>query len=161
MLVTCGLLDAWANALFLVATRHGMLTVVAALGALYPAATLMLARTALGERLARAQFGGVCPGGRRGGAGRRRLRRTAGAVRCVAAPLPGSRTPYTSQRGGPAVASDGKMDDARGRAKRAAGELTDDDDLRNEGKVDQASGKVKSKVGEAADKVKGLFDKRA
>lgn len=59
------------------------------------------------------------------------------------------------------MASDGKMDDARGRAKRAAGELTDDDDLRNEGKVDQASGKVKSKVGEAADKVKGLFDKRA
>lgn len=47
MLVTCGLLDAWANALFLVATRHGMLTVVAVLGALYPAATLMLARTVL------------------------------------------------------------------------------------------------------------------
>lgn len=59
MLVTCGLLDAWANALFLVATRHGMLTVVAVLGALYPAATLMLARSVLGERLARPQLGGV------------------------------------------------------------------------------------------------------
>jgi uncharacterized membrane protein len=59
MLVTCGLLDAWANALFLVATRHGMLSVVAVLGALYPAATLLLARGVLGERLARPQLGGV------------------------------------------------------------------------------------------------------
>jgi uncharacterized membrane protein len=59
MLVTCGLLDAGANALFMVATRHGMLTVVAVLGALYPAATLLLARSVLGERLARPQLGGV------------------------------------------------------------------------------------------------------
>jgi uncharacterized membrane protein len=63
MLITCGLLDAWANALFLVATRHGMLTVVAVLGALYPAATLMLARSVLGERLARPQLGGVALAG--------------------------------------------------------------------------------------------------
>jgi uncharacterized protein YjbJ (UPF0337 family) len=58
------------------------------------------------------------------------------------------------------VANDGNVDDAKGRVKRAAGDLTNDDDLRNEGKVDQASGKVKGKVGEAADKVKGLFNKR-
>jgi uncharacterized protein YjbJ (UPF0337 family) len=57
------------------------------------------------------------------------------------------------------VANDGNMDDAKGRAKRAVGDLTGDDDLRNEGKVDQASGKAKSKIGEAADKVKGIFKK--
>lgn len=59
MLVACGLLDAWANAMFLMATRHGMLTLVAVLGALYPAATLLLARGVLGERLARPQLSGV------------------------------------------------------------------------------------------------------
>lgn len=46
------------------------------------------------------------------------------------------------------------VDDAKGRVKEAAGDLTGDDSLKNEGKVDQASGKVKDKVGDAADKVK-------
>jgi drug/metabolite transporter (DMT)-like permease len=59
MLVACGLLDAWANALFLLATNHGMLTLVSVIGALYPATTLLMARTVLGERLARPQIGGV------------------------------------------------------------------------------------------------------
>ncbi len=45
-------------------------------------------------------------------------------------------------------------DDAKGRVKEAAGNLTGDDDLKNEGKVDQAAGTVKDKVGDAADKVK-------
>lgn len=45
-------------------------------------------------------------------------------------------------------------DDAKGRVKEAAGDLTGDDSLKNEGKVDQAAGKVKGKVGDAADKVK-------
>ena len=49
---------------------------------------------------------------------------------------------------------DGKKDDLDGRAKEAAGDLTDNDDLKREGKVDQATGKVKEKVGEAADKVR-------
>ncbi len=49
---------------------------------------------------------------------------------------------------------DGSADDAKGRAKEAAGTLTGDDDLKNEGKVDQASGTVKDKVGDTADKVK-------
>jgi uncharacterized protein YjbJ (UPF0337 family) len=42
----------------------------------------------------------------------------------------------------------------KGRAKEAAGDLTDDDDLENEGKVDRASGAIKDKVGKATDKVK-------
>jgi uncharacterized protein YjbJ (UPF0337 family) len=49
---------------------------------------------------------------------------------------------------------DGTTDDLKGRAKKAAGELTDDESLKNEGRVDQASGTVKDKVGDAADKVK-------
>ena len=57
---------------------------------------------------------------------------------------------------------DGKKDDLMGRAKEAAGDLTDDDDLKREGKVDRATGKVKEKAGEAADKarekVKDLTD---
>jgi uncharacterized protein YjbJ (UPF0337 family) len=49
---------------------------------------------------------------------------------------------------------DGKFDEMKGRAKEAAGDLTDDDDLENEGKVDRASGAIKDKVGKATDKVK-------
>ena len=49
---------------------------------------------------------------------------------------------------------DGKVDDAKGKVKEAAGDLTDDDSLKNEGKVDQATGSVKDKVGDASDKVK-------
>ncbi|HLM65394.1 MAG TPA: EamA family transporter [Acidimicrobiales bacterium] len=63
MLVACGLLDAWANALLLFATHHGMITLVAVLGSLYPATTLLLARSVLGERLARPQLGGVALAG--------------------------------------------------------------------------------------------------
>ncbi len=58
------------------------------------------------------------------------------------------------------MANDGRMDEAKGRFKEAAGDLTDDDNLRNEGKVDRASGTVKGKVGQAADKVKSLFSHR-
>jgi len=49
---------------------------------------------------------------------------------------------------------DGTADKAKGRIKRAAGDLADDEDLRREGKVDQAAGTAKEKVGDAADKVK-------
>jgi uncharacterized protein YjbJ (UPF0337 family) len=51
------------------------------------------------------------------------------------------------------------MDDAKGRVKEAAGDLTGDQDLKNEGKVDKASGAVKDKVGDVADKVKDVFGK--
>jgi uncharacterized protein YjbJ (UPF0337 family) len=55
--------------------------------------------------------------------------------------------------------SDGTVDDAKGRVKEAAGDLTDDKDLRNEGKVDRASGKIKDTVGKAADKAKDAVRK--
>jgi uncharacterized protein YjbJ (UPF0337 family) len=53
--------------------------------------------------------------------------------------------------------SDGTTDDVKGRFKKAAGELTDDDSLKREGDVDRASGTVKDKVGDAADKVKDVL----
>ena len=46
------------------------------------------------------------------------------------------------------------IDEAKGRAKEAAGDLTDDDSLKREGKVDRAVSDVKEKVDDVADKVK-------
>ncbi|HET9185350.1 MAG TPA: CsbD family protein [Solirubrobacterales bacterium] len=45
-------------------------------------------------------------------------------------------------------------DDAKGRVKEAAGDLTGDKDLKREGKVDRASGKAKEGVEKASEKVK-------
>jgi uncharacterized protein YjbJ (UPF0337 family) len=52
----------------------------------------------------------------------------------------------------------GKVDKAKGRVKKAAGDLTDDESLKNEGRVDKASGSVKDKVGDAADKAKKVVN---
>jgi len=49
-------------------------------------------------------------------------------------------------------------DELKGRAKEAAGDLTDDEDLKREGKVDQTVGKVKRKVDEAGESVKNKLD---
>ena len=49
-------------------------------------------------------------------------------------------------------------DDAKGRVKEAAGDLTDNDDLKREGKIDRATGAAKDKVDQAADKVKDVVD---
>jgi uncharacterized protein YjbJ (UPF0337 family) len=51
-----------------------------------------------------------------------------------------------------------KTDEAKGRAKEAVGDLTDDDDLKREGKMDRAGATVKRKTGEAVDKVKEAVD---
>jgi uncharacterized protein YjbJ (UPF0337 family) len=45
-------------------------------------------------------------------------------------------------------------DDLKGRVKEAAGDITDNDDMKREGKVDRATGKVKDVVDDVADKVK-------
>jgi uncharacterized protein YjbJ (UPF0337 family) len=50
--------------------------------------------------------------------------------------------------------SDGTVDSAKGKVKEAAGDLTGDQDLKNEGRVDKATGRIKDAVGGAADKVK-------
>ena len=46
-----------------------------------------------------------------------------------------------------------KLDDLKGRAKEAAGDMTDNDDLKREGKVDQGKAEVKEKVGNVTDKI--------
>jgi uncharacterized protein YjbJ (UPF0337 family) len=46
------------------------------------------------------------------------------------------------------------IDEAKGRTKEAAGDLTDDEKLKREGKIDRAVSSVKDKVDDAADKVK-------
>jgi uncharacterized protein YjbJ (UPF0337 family) len=50
-------------------------------------------------------------------------------------------------------------DEAKGRIKEAAGDLTDDKDLQREGKVDQASGKAKDAIDKAGDKAKDALDR--
>ena len=57
--VGCGILDMLANALYLIATRDGPLSLVATLASLYPASTVLLARFTLGERLSGSQALGV------------------------------------------------------------------------------------------------------
>ena len=56
---------------------------------------------------------------------------------------------------------DGKIDQAKGRAKQAVGDLTGDEKMKNEGELDEAGGKVEEAVGtvqrktvEAVEKVK-------
>ena len=51
------------------------------------------------------------------------------------------------------------MDELKGRTKEAAGDLTDDEDLKREGKVDQTKGKAKEKLDEVSEKVKGFVTK--
>jgi uncharacterized protein YjbJ (UPF0337 family) len=57
------------------------------------------------------------------------------------------------------AAMSGKTDELKGRAKEAAGAITDNNKLRREGKVDQAKGKVKQAVDRAADRAKDAVDR--
>ena len=55
--------------------------------------------------------------------------------------------------------TEGTFDEAKGRVKEAAGDLTGDKSLKNEGKADRAAGKAKDAVDEGADKVKDALRK--
>ncbi|MER5665311.1 EamA family transporter [Streptomyces mirabilis] len=59
MSTAAGVLDSMANLLFLLAARSGDLTVVAVITALYPAGTVLLARSVLAERISRGQLVGL------------------------------------------------------------------------------------------------------
>ena len=87
--VAAGGLDALANAVFQLAAQRGLLAIVAVIGSLYPAATLLLARFLLHERISRRSRNRPClqrrpgrrlPDGcrRRYGSTRRRQRGWAG-----------------------------------------------------------------------------------
>jgi uncharacterized protein YjbJ (UPF0337 family) len=52
----------------------------------------------------------------------------------------------------------GIVDETKGRAKQAAGDLTDNDRLKNEGKGDRAAGKVKDAVDSVKDKANDAVD---
>ena len=58
-LLIVGALDFLATALFALATTEGLLSVVAVVGSLYPAVTVVLARVVLAERVSRWQELGV------------------------------------------------------------------------------------------------------
>lgn len=59
LIAGAGVLDVSANVLYLLATRHGLLTLVAVLTSMYPASTVLLARFVLKERLVRTQMVGL------------------------------------------------------------------------------------------------------
>lgn len=59
MISLAGALDMSANVLYVLATGHGLLAIVAVLTSLYPAATVFLALVVLHERLSRSQWAGV------------------------------------------------------------------------------------------------------
>ena len=49
-------------------------------------------------------------------------------------------------------------DQAKGRAKQAAGDLLDDDQLRREGKADEVAGKAKEKLDDVKDGIENVID---
>ena len=51
-------------------------------------------------------------------------------------------------------------DEAKGRVKEAAGDLTGDKELKREGKTDQAAGHAKDAVDKVADKAKDVMHGR-
>lgn len=54
--------------------------------------------------------------------------------------------------------TEANADNIKGRLKQAAGDLTDDDELKREGRADQTAGKAKQHIDAAADKARDLVD---
>ena len=52
----------------------------------------------------------------------------------------------------------GETDQAKGRVKQAAGDLTGDDDLKREGQMDETAGKAKDKIGDAKEQLDDAVD---
>jgi drug/metabolite transporter (DMT)-like permease len=63
LVVGVGVLDNVANVAYLLATRTGLLVLVAVLTSMYPAITVLLARTVLAEQLQRVQLAGMALAG--------------------------------------------------------------------------------------------------
>jgi uncharacterized membrane protein len=63
VIAAAGVLDMTANALYVFGTRAGLISLVAVLGSLYPAMTVLLARLVLSERLGRMQSVGLALAG--------------------------------------------------------------------------------------------------
>ena len=59
LVIAAGAGDMIANILYLLAVRRGLVSLVAVIVALYPAATVLLAQVVLGERLRRVQTAGL------------------------------------------------------------------------------------------------------
>ncbi|MDP9341869.1 MAG: CsbD family protein [Actinomycetota bacterium] len=53
-----------------------------------------------------------------------------------------------------------KSDEAKGRIKEAAGDLTGNKALKRRGQADRVGAKVKGKIGESIDKAKGVIGGR-
>ena len=51
------------------------------------------------------------------------------------------------------------MDEIKGRMKEAAGDLTDDDEMKREGKTDRIGAEVKDKANKVVDKAKDIVNK--
>jgi uncharacterized protein YjbJ (UPF0337 family) len=51
------------------------------------------------------------------------------------------------------------MDEMKGRMKEAAGDLTDDDELKKEGKTDRLGAEIKDKADKVVDKAKDMVNK--
>jgi uncharacterized protein YjbJ (UPF0337 family) len=52
----------------------------------------------------------------------------------------------------------GKSDKAKGRVKKAVGDLTDDADMRRRGQIDESAGKVKDTVEKGVDRAKNKLN---
>lgn len=52
----------------------------------------------------------------------------------------------------------GEGDELKGRIKKAAGDLTDDEELKRDGEADETAGKAKGKVDDVKEKVDDAID---